>query len=403
MNADTIPPFSPPSSLSRSRRKRPGVGLFIGLSAIVAFVLFGSLMGAYFLLHPAVASPLPPFSGQAFIISSAQWNASSTQGDNDKLQIELHNMPAPASDKTYYAWLLSDDEQNSKAAVPLGALSLNSGNVDFSYQDAQGNNLLATSSRLLITEEKRQSTPKQPSSDRRYHAELPQQASASSTSQPTALSSIRALLYREPYLSQVGIQDDLNIRFLRNIGKLQEWIFSARDITEPWGNHDAGFIHRQLVNVLEYLDGTDGVQKDVPPGTILPAGAASPIPLVADPSSQGSISYIGLFHKHLTDLLAAPGITPRMRTLAFESDKALTGHVQAELLKVRQLAKALVFMQPDAQLLSPPAQTMLSQMVLLAHLAFVGQLDQSTNLPQPGVAQIFYKIQGLAAYDIKPY
>jgi hypothetical protein len=46
---------------------------------------------------------------------------------------------------------------------------------------------------------------------------------------------------------------------------------------------------------------------------------------------------------------------------------------------------------------------MLSQMVLLAHLAFVGQLDQLTNLPQPGVAQIFYKIQGLATYDIKPY
>src|SRR5438874_2756371 len=110
MNADTLPPFSLPSSLPRSRRKRPGVGLFIGLSVVVAFVLFGSILGAYFLLHPVVPSSLPPFSGQAFIISSAQWDVSSTQGDNDKLQIELHNMPAPASDKTYYAWLLSDDD-----------------------------------------------------------------------------------------------------------------------------------------------------------------------------------------------------------------------------------------------------------------------------------------------------
>ena len=402
MNADTLPPFSLPASLPRSKRNRPGVGLFIGLSVVVAFVLFGSILGAYFLLHPPVPSSLPPFSGQAFVISSAQWNANSSKGDNDKLQIELHNMPAPDSGKTYYAWLLSDD-QNSKEVLPLGPLSFDSGNVDFLYQDVQGNNLLATTSRLLITEEKQQNTPMQPSSDKRYHAELLQHASASSTSPPTALSSIRALLYQEPYLSRLGIQDDLNIRFLRNIGKLQEWIFSAKDVTEPWGNRDADFIHRQLVNVLAYLDGTDGVQIDVPPGTLVPAGAASPIPLVADPSSQGSISYISLIHKHLTDLLAAPGITPRMRMLALESDKALIGPVRTELLQVRQMAKALVFMQPDALLLSPPAQTLLSKMVLLAHLAFVGQLDQLTNQPQPGAVQIFYKIQGLAAYDIKPY
>jgi hypothetical protein len=92
-----------------------------------------------------------------------------------------------------------------------------------------------------------------------------------------------------------------------------------------------------------------------------------------------------------------------MRMLALDSDKALTGSVQPKLLQVRQLAKALVFMQPDTQLLYPQAQAMLSEMVLLANLAFVGQLDQSTNQPQPGVAQIFYKIQGLAAYDIQPY
>lgn len=402
MNADTLPPFSLPLPLSRSRWKRQSVGLFIGLSAAVMIVLLGSILGAYFLLHlpVPVSSSSRPFSGQAFITSSAQWDVSSTQGDNDKLQIQLHNMAVPDSNKTYYAWLLSDDNQK---VLPLGPLPLASGNVDFSYQDPQGNNLIAATSRLLITEEKRQSTPTQPSSDRRYHAELPQQASASGISQPTALSSIRALLYREPYLSQVGIQDDLNIQFLRNIGKLQEWIFSARDVTEPWGNRDAGFIHRQLVNVLAYLDGTDGVQIDIPAGTLVPAGAASPIPLVTVPSSQRSISYIGLIHKHLTDLLAAPGITPRMHRLALESDNALIGSVQTELLLVRQLAKALVSMQPDAQLLSAPAQTMLSQMVLLAHLAFVGQLDQSTNLPQPGVAQIFYKIQGLATYDVKPF
>jgi hypothetical protein len=390
MNTNTIPPFSIPLPLRRSMRKKPGVGLFIGLSAIVMIVLSGSILGAYFLLRPSPSR----FVGHAFFLSSAQWNDSGSQGDNDRLKIELHNMPDPDPDKIYYAWLLSDKDQGSKVALPLGILPFDRGNVDFLYQNKQGNNLLATTSSLLITQEDRQSTPTQPSSQKSYYAELPQ---------PIALSSLRALLYQEPYLSQLGIQDDLNIRFLRNIGKLQEWIFSAKDATELWGNQDAHFIHRQLVNVLEYLDGTNGVQVDLPPGTPLPPGAASPIPLVAGPSSQGSTSYIELIHKHLTDLMAAPGGTLRMHTLALESDKALIGSVQNELLQVRQLAKALVFMQPDAQLLSPAAQTMLSKMVLLAHLAFVGQLDPSTNLPQPGVAQIFYKIQGLAAYDINPY
>lgn len=416
MNADTIPPFSLPSPLPRSRWKRSGPGLFIGLSGIVALVLFGSVLAAYLLLSPPVASQSAQFVGQAFFMSTGQWsdnsspgnggqaNISGSQGDNDELQIKLQNMPAPDPGKVYYAWLLGDNGHSSIAPLSLGAVPFDDGRVDFTYRDAQYNNLLSTTSRLLITEEDQQSTPTRPSSDHRwwrYHGELPQQASASDASQPNALSALRTLLYQEPHLLQLGIDDGLNIRFLRHIGKLQEWIFSARDVTEPWGNRDARFIHSQLVNVLEYLEGTNAAQADVPPGTTLTA--PSPIPLVADPSSQGSISYVSLMHTHLSELLAAPGITPRMRTLALESDKALTGPVQTELLRMRQLAKALIFMQPDAQLLSPLAQTMLSKMVLLAHLALVGQLDPSTNQPQLGVAQTFYKIQGLATYDIKPY
>src|SRR5437868_6676549 len=130
MKANAIPPLSIPSPRRRSKRKRPGIGLFIGLSTIVMIVLLGSILGAYFLLHP----PVSRFTGQAFFLSSVQWNESGSQGDNDKLKIELHNMPAPDPDKVYYAWLLSDD-QNSKVALLLGPLSLDSGgNADLPYQ-----------------------------------------------------------------------------------------------------------------------------------------------------------------------------------------------------------------------------------------------------------------------------
>ena len=100
--------------------------------------------------------------------------------------------------------------------------------------------------------------------------------------------------------------------------------------------------------------------------------------------------------------MAAPGVTTSMHTLALKTDQALTAHVQPELIQVRLLAKQLVAL-PEAQLLTPRAQALLNSIVVLTNLVLVGQLDQLTNEPQPGTVQIFYNIQHLATYDIKPY
>jgi hypothetical protein len=375
--------------------------LFIGLSALVLLVLIGSALAAFFLVFPNRSLPSSAANsvvGHVFFISSGQWNDNSSQGDNDTLQIELSNVPNPASGKSYYAWLLSDKSQNPMVAVPLGALSVVQGNVHFSYSNPQHSNLIATTSRLLITEENTQSTPPRFGGVWRYYAELPQESSTTGTSHPTALSSIRALLYQEPHLYQLGIHDGLNIQLLRNIGKLQEWIYSAAGATES--NQDTSFIHRQLVRTLDFLDGKDAVKADVPPGTPLLADPS--VPLVNVTPNQGTSSYLSLIHQELTNLMMAPGVTSEMRALANQSDQALMNHVQLEFMQLRMIAKGLISL-PETQLLSPSAQLQLNNMVLLAHVAFVGRLDPATNQVQPGVVQIFYNIQRLATYQIEPY
>jgi hypothetical protein len=404
MNTDTVPPFSMPSPLLRSdSSRRSDLGLFIGLSTIVMLVLIGSGLAAFFFLFPNRSLPSSAANsvvGQAFFSSSGQWNDNSSQGDNDTLQIELSNVPAPATGKSYYAWLLSDKSQNPMVAIPLGALSFDQGKVHFSYSNPQHTNLIATTSRLLITEENSQSSPAQPSKVWRYYAELPQASSTNGTSRSTALSSIRALLYEEPHLYQLGIRNGLNIQLLRNTGKLLEWIYSARDTTESLGNHDTGFIHRQLVRALDYLDGKYAVQVDAPPGTLLLADPL--VPLLNVTPNQGTISYLSLIHEQLTNLMVAPGVTPETRALAKQLDQTIMNYVQPGFMKLRLLAKQLVSL-PEAQLLSPSAQLGLDQMVLLANAVFVGQLDPATNQVQAGVVQTFYNIQRLATYEIEPY
>ena len=401
MNTGIVPaPLLPSLSPAQRRRRR---GLFIGLSTVVMFVLIGSSLGALFLFahRDTVATAENQIVGHAFFISSGQWNERSSQGNNDELQIEMQHVLDPAPGKSYYAWLLSDKNQSPMVAIPLRAVPVDHGSVHFRYPgDQQYTNLIANTSRLLITEESMKNVSTRPSSDRstwRYYAELPQQSSTAGQPHPSVLGSLRALLYEGPTLHELGIRGGLNTRFLRNTGKILEWIYSARD---SWSRQDTAFIHRQIVRTLDYLDGKEAVQADVPPGTPLLVDPL--IPLLDLAPNQGSGSYLTLIDDQLKNLISAPGITPDMHRLALQSEQALISNVQPWLMQMRLLANQLVYM-PDAQLLQLSALALLDNMVARANLAFVGRLDPSTDEVQLGVVQIFYNIQRLATYDITVY
>src|SRR5947209_2358473 len=171
------------------------------LLVILLIVVFsGSGIGTFYALRGwnpgrAVIAAQDHFDGHAFFVSSGQLNESNVRGNNDQLQIELHHIPAPAPGKSYYAWLLSDNKQNSPIAIRLGgALPVSHGDVHFLYTGTpQHENLIGIASRLLITEEKTNTMPVSPTTDKSqwsYYGELLQQVTHQGQQQSTALDSL---------------------------------------------------------------------------------------------------------------------------------------------------------------------------------------------------------------------
>ncbi|HZT98591.1 MAG TPA: protein kinase, partial [Ktedonobacteraceae bacterium] len=91
---------TPPRSPVPQRR-----GLFIIVTAIVLVVLLGGGVGAFFFLNSK-----PGIVGHAVFTSSHQFTAQGT-AINDGIQVNLQNIPAPASGNSYYAWLQNGESE----------------------------------------------------------------------------------------------------------------------------------------------------------------------------------------------------------------------------------------------------------------------------------------------------
>ena len=104
--------------------------LFIALFAIL--LLLGASGLAVFNAFPAEhtnRSLSTAVVGNVFFLNSEQLNAQNSQGVDDEVQIDLHNIPAPAPGKSYYAWLKNASISGEGTAVLLGTLRLNQGNA----------------------------------------------------------------------------------------------------------------------------------------------------------------------------------------------------------------------------------------------------------------------------------
>ena len=359
--------------------------------------------------------------GQAYFLSSGQLDPGSAQGIADQLQIQLNNIPDPQAGKSYYAWLLADRhphvEQPALEPPPqftlplmLGKLPVNNGTVSFFYSgDAQHDNLFSIASRLLITEEDTNGTPKGPKADRstwRYYAEIPQ--TAYGTPPLSALDHIRHLFYKETKVDVLGLPGGLDIWLYRNTEKLMEWAISARDDYHAQVS-DPTVIHNLFVSMLDYLDGAPNVHIDVPPGTPIAADpVASRVALLSVVPAQqletdvanNPPGYIDHVLLHLNAVIRAPDATPQMRALATEIVQSLN-NAGRWLVQTRMLAKQLVNMNA-VQLAQPTTLTMLDNLLTDTTYAYIGQLNPNTNQVLPGVLQVHYDIQRLATLNITP-
>ncbi|MGZ3629556.1 MAG: serine/threonine-protein kinase [Ktedonobacteraceae bacterium] len=414
----TTPPTAslPPSS----PRKRQWKWWYTALIAVVMVALIGSSLGAFLVLHNKPNQQAAAVAGgQAYFLSSGQFDPGSAQGIADQLQIQLNNIPAPQAGKSYYAWLLADRhphveqpalEPPIQFTLPLmlGKLPVNHGSVSYLYPgDSQHDNLFSIGSRMLITEEDTNGTPKGPNADRstwRYYAEIPQ--TPYGTPALSALDHIRHLFYKETKVGVLGLPGGLDTWLYRNTEKLMEWSISARDdyhaqVTDPT------VIHNLFVSMLDYLDGAPNVHIDVPPGTPIAADAvASRVALLSIVPAQQQLTdvannppgYIDHVALHLNAVIRAPDSTPQMRALATEIVQALN-NAGRWLDQSRLLAKQLVNMNAD-QLAQPTTLTMLDTLLTDTTYAYIGQLNPNTNQVVPGVLQVHYDIQRLATFTI---
>jgi serine/threonine protein kinase len=208
----------------------------IALVALLIVALLGSALGTFFLLtHHSASAPTSAVTnaivGQAFFTSSGKVDLVSNQGNNDQFQINLHNIPDPRSGTSYYAWLLPDTSQVEAAPILLGKIAVERGVAHFFYGgDSNHSNILATTSRFLITEESASITPGVPSPDLaawRYYAELPQTPAPGQTY--SLLDHLRHLLAKDPTLETLHLHGGLAFWGYSNTQKIQEWAASARD------------------------------------------------------------------------------------------------------------------------------------------------------------------------------
>ncbi len=406
-----VPPSSPP--------KRQWKGWYTALIVLLVVALLGSSLGAFLILHNRANQPAAVPGGQAFFLSSGQLDPGSAQGIADQMQVELQNVPDPQPGKSYYAWLLADRhphveqpalEPQPQFTLPLllGKLPVSHGSISFFYQGtAQHDNLFSTSSRLLVTEEDTNGTPRGPGADRgawRYYAEIPQ--TPYGPNQLSALDHIRHLFYKETKVAVLGLPGGLDIWLYRNTEKLMEWSISARDDYHAQVS-DPTVIHNLFVGMLDYLDGSPNVHVDVPAGTPIAADpVASQVALLTVDPAQGKDleknppGYLDHVPLHLNGVVKAPDATPQMRALATEIIQGLS-NAGKWLIEARTLAKQLVNMNAE-QLAQPATLTMLDNLLSATTYAYIGQLNPNTNQVVPGVLEVHYDIQRLAALTITP-
>ncbi|HET8913836.1 MAG TPA: hypothetical protein VFN23_20355 [Ktedonobacteraceae bacterium] len=356
---------------------------------------------------PNIVAPAPiKIVGHVYFQGSGQINELTNQGINDEVQVELDSLNKPTPGNSYYAWLLSDKNLSDIHSILLGTINVVGGKGQMQYGgDAQHTNLLALYSRFLVTEEPGNVVPLAPTPDQqswRYVTEFNQTPNPNDTVHHfSMLDHLRHLLASDPTLNKLNLPGGLDNWLYRNTSKLLEWSDSARD---NWGEgQNPQLLRRQVVRILDYLDGVSYVKNDVPPNTPLEVPARNAQVGIIDfaGADQQPPSYLYHIITHLNGMVLSPGATIQTRETVAQIITAMN-NIKAWLAKARDDAKQLVKMS-DTQLLQPQALTLLNDLSTQVNYAFSGQVDPVTNQVQGGVVWIHRKVQTLVNLNITAY
>jgi hypothetical protein len=408
-SSSPLPPLArkqsptPPLKARKRRRRLPVV-----LTILLLLVLGGAGLGSFLVFFhkvPATDPPVPQAVGHIDFLSSGQVSEDSNQGIDDEVQIDLHNLSQPAPGKSYYAWLLSDQNSSDTQSIFLGELPVHHGTAQMLYTgDAVHTNLLAITSRFLITEEDASPPPISPSPDYStwlYYGAFPQTPDPRDKDHYSFLDHLRHLLASDPLMNDMELPGGLNNWFSRNTSKLIEWTVSARDTWEE--SKDMNFVRGQAISILSYLDGLSFLQQDMPPNTTMPAlSRLATIGLLdMNNPNQGPASYLSSIVYHLTSLLNAPGSPLELRKSAATILTAMS-NVRVWLEQLHDDARQIAGMAND-QLSKSASLTLLNDMVDEANYAYAGQTNLSTGAVKEGIIWIHDALQALATLEVTQY
>jgi eukaryotic-like serine/threonine-protein kinase len=388
-------------SYQRRNALRQSPWLWISVLAAIIIVLGGGI--TVFLKLNQKSTPIPQSTvvGHAFFVNSGQTNMDSSAGIADELQISLQNIQPPAAGKSYYAWLLSD---NTAQALPilLGNLSVQNGQAALTYAgDSHHTDILANYSRFLVTEEDASTPPVNYTLDKTawiFGSAFSEVKNPKDTvSHFSLFDHLRHLLAQDPKLKDAGLVGGLDIWLFRNTQKILEWAGSARDSTNTF------IIQRQLIRILDYLDGSKFIDTETLPAGIDPIEVDHTIAHVGlleiDPT-QAPPGYLKHIGTHLREISQSPGVNTDQQALAIRINDAID-NAQFWFSLVHKDAETLLQI-PRAQLLQPAATKIFEDLFIQANYAFIGQTDPNTLQVKEGVAQIHYNIQRLATFAIQP-
>jgi serine/threonine protein kinase len=403
-SATTSPPL--PAKPPQPRKRAPW--RYAVAAGLLILVLLVSAITFYPLIHNASPAPVAANTtvGYAFFTNSGQYTPDSARGIADIVQLHMSKVPDPTAGKSYYFWLLPDNDNTNTGNIPilLGSSS-NGGNIDIPFGDPNNQDLLSSYSRFLVTEESSGTPPITPSLDKstwRYYAAFSQ--TKNPATDLSLLDHLRHLLSQDPKLQSVGLYGGLDVWLYRDVLNVMVLSSSIRDNQSTGTN--AIFLRRQIVRILDYLDGSQYVSQveKIPPGispVLIDPTVARVALLEFDERTQFPPGYLVHIGSHLASITQSPGVTPEQKTLAIQIDQSLD-NVQYWLGLVHKDAQELMQM-PDAQLLQPGARPLLDDLYVQANRAFTGQFDPNTNQVKEGVTQIHADILRLATFDIQPY
>ncbi len=388
-----------PAPGKNSLRKSPL--LWIGAILGLVIVLGGGLAVFLKLNQPAPAAPPSTIVGHAFFVNSGQISMDSNVGIADQLQVSFQNIQPPPAGKSYYVWLLSDSETEALPLL-LGALHVENGQATMTYTgDSHHTDILASYSHFLVTAEDATTPPVNYTLDKRdwiYGASFSNVPNPKDTvSHFSLLNHLRHLLAQDPKLKGVGLVGGLDIWLFRNTQKLLEWAGSASEATDP------GFTQRQLVRILDYLDGSQFVGTEKIPagvGTLLVNKTIARVGLLEIDPTQSPPGYLKHIGSHLQEITQSPGVDADQQALAIRIGTAID-NVQFWLENVHKDTETLLQM-PPTQLHQAAAAKIFDDLLTQANYAFIGQSDPNTLQVKEGVAQIHYNIQRLATFTIQP-